>query len=306
MKHGADWYKREPRAMIDAKRAAKLTPLQAAIYDIVIDLIYEGAGETPNAPDYFAVHFAGVTAGEAEEAVAHLIAIEKLLVAGKCLTQSRAKREAKSKQNLRDLRSKAGKIGGKKSGEARRNNDFEASASTLLAVEKSRVDDKAKVRGPNGPPMSASADLLGDDPPPDLRRDVSRETIKRALDEFAAMAAAVGISIPRELTAKRKQAVGARIREHGEPAWAEALLKIRSSAFLRGEGGRDSWRGADIDWLTRPANFTIVLEGKYDDKGARASADIGKSTGVVDDIRELIDQAKAADDARTGALRRDG
>ncbi len=45
MKRSLDWYKREPCAIIDAKRAARMTCRQAAVFDLVPDLIYEGGGE---------------------------------------------------------------------------------------------------------------------------------------------------------------------------------------------------------------------------------------------------------------------
>jgi len=108
MKRGTEWYKREPRAMLDAKREAKMTPIQAAIYDVAIDLIYDGAGETPNDPMYFAAHFSGVSAEIAEAAINDLVGMKKLISDGKFLTQKRAKIEAKSKQSLREVRSKAG------------------------------------------------------------------------------------------------------------------------------------------------------------------------------------------------------
>lgn len=68
------------------------------------------------------------------------------------------------------------------------------------------------------------------------------------------------------LTDTRKKAVLARIAEHGDDALRVALEAPRSSKFLRGEGGRDSWNGATFDWLIAPKNFAKVIEGNYADK----------------------------------------
>ena len=45
MKRSLDWYNREPRAIINAKPAARMTCRQAAGFDLVPDLIYEGGDE---------------------------------------------------------------------------------------------------------------------------------------------------------------------------------------------------------------------------------------------------------------------
>ena len=305
MKHGADWYKREPRSMIDAKRAAKMTPLQACIYDLVIDLIYEGAGETPNDPQYFAAHFRGVTEAEAAQAVSDLCAMpRKLVVVGDCLTNQRAKIQAKTKEGLSTIRSKAGSEGGKKSAEARRNKRLQANGSNLLAAEEIRGEEIRKESvGPNGP-MSArqgDADLLGDSPPP----DVSRGTIQDAYDAFVAMAKTIpGFPVPSELNEKRRRSIGARLEAHGVEGWQKALDKIPASPFLRGETGRDSWGGADLDWLIRPSNFPKVIEGKYDGNGDRKNGHghNGKAPGMVDDFRAASAIAARIDAERAGRL----
>jgi len=111
---------------------------------------------------------------------------------------------------------------------------------------------------PDGEPMSArpgETDLLGE-------QISNSPDVVAAFSDYCATAKIVGLPVP-ILTAKRRKAIGARLREHGSGAWATALEKIRSSPFLRGETGRDSWRGADLDWLIRPNNFPKVVEGKY-------------------------------------------
>lgn len=119
MDRGLDWYKRDPRSMIDAKRAANdsngMTMAQAAVYDLVTDLIYEGAGETPNNPKYFASHFSDMSTRAARLSVEFLLGIGKLETNEKgFLSNSRAKVEAKARQTLSETRANAGQKGGKK------------------------------------------------------------------------------------------------------------------------------------------------------------------------------------------------
>ena len=64
------------------------------------------------------------------------------------------------------------------------------------------------------------------------------------------------------MTDKRKQAVNARMREHGREAVFAMITKAGQSRFLSGQNGR-GW-SADFDWIFKPTNFVKVLEGKYD------------------------------------------
>lgn len=66
------------------------------------------------------------------------------------------------------------------------------------------------------------------------------------------------------LTDKRKQAINARKREHGEQAVFAMLKNAGQSAFLAGQNTR-GWC-ADFDWLFKPTNFVKVLENKYGNK----------------------------------------
>ena len=71
----------------------------------------------------------------------------------------------------------------------------------------------------------------------------------------------VGLPKVRAVTPKRKQAVLARIREHGREAALEMIDQASASAFLSGQNAR-GWV-ADFGWLFRPENFVKVYEGKF-------------------------------------------
>lgn len=73
-----------------------------------------------------------------------------------------------------------------------------------------------------------------------------------------------GITPIRGISGKRRDALRARIREHGEEGVLQAIEKIKESAFLRGQGDR-GWV-INFDWFVKPSNFQKVLEGTYTDK----------------------------------------
>lgn len=66
------------------------------------------------------------------------------------------------------------------------------------------------------------------------------------------------------LTDKRREAVYARLREHGREAVFDVIRAAGRSSFLAGQNTRE-WT-ADFDWIFRPVNFVKVLEGKYENK----------------------------------------
>lgn len=64
------------------------------------------------------------------------------------------------------------------------------------------------------------------------------------------------------MSPKRQQALGARIREHGEAAVYTVVDKTAASHFLNGRNKR-GWK-ANFDWVMGPEHFVRVLEGHYD------------------------------------------
>ena len=154
MDRGLDWYKRDPRAMIDAKRSANdsrgMSILQAATYDLITDLIYEGAGETPNNPRYIASHFADMSDRGARLAIKFLIETGKLEVNERgFLTNSRAQKHAKSRSEVSQKRAKAGSAGGQASAKARKKSNKiketpQANASSKIQAEKEKIREEEK------------------------------------------------------------------------------------------------------------------------------------------------------------------
>lgn len=65
----------------------------------------------------------------------------------------------------------------------------------------------------------------------------------------------------------RKGYINARFSEYGVEKITEVLRRAGQSDFLNGKNDK-AWK-ADFEWLMRPQNFLKVLEGKYENKGAK-------------------------------------
>lgn len=70
---------------------------------------------------------------------------------------------------------------------------------------------------------------------------------------------------------KRREAVRARIRQHGKEAFMLAIKRATQSDFLKGQNDRQ-WK-MTFDWLIKPNNFIKVLEGNYDNRTSNIAGD---------------------------------
>lgn len=90
------------------------------------------------------------------------------------------------------------------------------------------------------------------------------DDVAEAVAAFNDMAARHGISQVQKMTDTRRKALRGRLKDCGGiEGWRMALSKIEASDFLTGRS-RD-WR-CDFDWTTKPANFTKLMEGNYDNR----------------------------------------
>jgi hypothetical protein len=162
VKHGLDWYKREPRPFLDGIRSARLTAREVAVYTVVLDLIYEGSGRTPNAPKYVAGYLDDMGSAAVRVCIARLIELGKLDVDGDYLTNKRAQTEVKTRENRSISAAVSGRIGGISSGVSRRKaaetleND-EANASVSLEAKRREDIEKSPPLPPKGGAKGAKA-----------------------------------------------------------------------------------------------------------------------------------------------------
>jgi hypothetical protein len=142
VKHGAEWYKREPVAYLGGVQG--LTAKEHAVYSVVLDLIYQHGGAVNNDPAWFAGWISDMGPASVRKAILGLIGRKKLVLSGDQLTNERATIQAKTKENLRETRAESGSIGGINSGKSRaaakENNDL-GQANGSPREEKTREDN---------------------------------------------------------------------------------------------------------------------------------------------------------------------
>jgi uncharacterized protein YdaU (DUF1376 family) len=117
MKHGTDWYKREPMAYLGGVQG--MSAKEHAVYSIIIDLIYQHGGSVNDDPAWFAGWISDMGSAAVRKVIESLIGRGKLIREGNKITNKRAKFEAQTKENLRETRAKYGQKGGVQSGEYR-------------------------------------------------------------------------------------------------------------------------------------------------------------------------------------------
>lgn len=289
MKDGADWYKRHPNRYLGG--VVGLTSKQHCVYSLILDMLYAHGGEIRNDPSWIAGWISDMGSAAVRNTLRELFEMGKLIENEGKITEKHAKNEAKTKENLSENARKAGQIGGKKSGEVRKNKalceaDDDEKRSRLDKIREDKKEKKDSPLPPKGggeddPPKLA---LLAPEPP-DETNQVFQEYQKLAVD--------LGIPAPRTLDVDRKKAIRARVSEHGPGSIKVAFAAIRASPFLRGETGRDGWKGVTMDWLFKPKNYRKVIEGNYAERSAsQESAAIARASatgggGRIEDIASI-------------------
>jgi hypothetical protein len=81
------------------------------------------------------------------------------------------------------------------------------------------------------------------------------------------------------MTESRRQKVKAIISKHGKEKIMLVFDKIRQSDFLMGNN-KNGWH-CDFDWIFNPNNFIKILEGNYDNHGAKNQKDNDDSGDVI-------------------------
>ena len=105
-----------------------------------------------------------------------------------------------------------------------------------------------------------------------------------AMQIFADQAKSSGWSVPQKLTDVRRRAIVARIKDAGGiEGWRVAIEKAAASGFI----SQSTFFG--LDWMVKPANFTKLMEGNYDNRqnGAGSARDAARA----DTERQIFDAA---------------
>lgn len=257
MDRGLEWYKRDPIKFLDGVQG--MGPELIGAYAVIVDLLYARAGKTPR-DDRHLSGVLGCSMRKAKSLTDKLIETGKITVHDGFITNSRASRQSKSRWELSETRAEAGRRGGEKSGEVRKNNSLtEANASSKTQADKIRED---KIReSPSDSSIQAipdQPDLLPDTPP-------KTEDHVEAFGIFQSMAKRAGLPVPAKLSSARKTKLKARLRDcDGIEGWEIACQKVEASGFCTGQTG---WV-ADLDFMLQESSFTKIMEGSYDNRNS--------------------------------------
>src|SRR5690606_15607023 len=85
------------------------------------------------------------------------------------------------------------------------------------------------------------------------------DEVRDAFTRWNELAKRVGLPVARTLDGGRPRQIGARLKDGGLEAWAQALLAVEQSKHCRGENDR-GWR-ADLDFICQPKSWRRLLEG---------------------------------------------
>jgi|GEM_PF-6284728 len=108
---------------------------------------------------------------------------------------------------------------------------------------------------------------------PEVSPDAEPDLTSEAAERFNALAKDLSVPLVQKLTASRRAALRARIKDCGGlDGWDIALGKVRESPFLSGQ--KTDFR-ITFDWLVKAANFVKVMEGNYDRDDRKPPPDDG-------------------------------
>lgn len=170
MKQGADWYKREPLAYLGSVQG--MSSKHHAVFSVVLDLIYVHGGAINNDAGWVAGWISDMGAASVRRVIQDLVAMEKLEIDGNQITEIRAKTEAKTKKELREINSNSGRIGGINSGKSRRGLNDNSDLDKAVGSSEKQADKIREDYTPLTPPDGAvQATLFGDQDPPETPPD---------------------------------------------------------------------------------------------------------------------------------------
>lgn len=94
---------------------------------------------------------------------------------------------------------------------------------------------------------------------------------KRIVDKWNTLSD-LGIKSLRSITpgSKREKNLKARLKEFGEDSFDEVVDHIQHSKYLQGKV--NGWI-VDFDWAVLPSNYQKILDGKYDDREEKKTAE---------------------------------
>lgn len=177
------------------------------------------------------------------------------------LVNRRVLEEVRSGELLAEVRRKSGRSGGQQSGISRAMSNEnkapgEANASNSLLY--ARASSESDISSGSKEPSDIGASLTLIAPP--------RDRVREAVEAWNATAVRQGWAKVAKLTPARRQAVAARLREHGLETWVAMIERATRLEWVndpsRRSPGHRNWQ-PHIDWFAKASTFLKLLEGAY-------------------------------------------
>jgi uncharacterized protein YdaU (DUF1376 family) len=237
------YYKRFPRDFLEATIGFSLE-LKGA-YTIVLDLIYMRGGRLPDDPQYIAGQL-GCSVRKWNSLRAELVSLGKLNVENGLISNFRADVLLEETRSFREKQAE------------NRSHPNKNSGLQPPKADHLEPDTEEEVRE-----TVAKATVVPAAPKPE---NVDYIRADRAFQLFVQAAHRQPCwSVPEAINKTRRASLIARVREVGLDGWERAIQRAEQSPFLTGRAGEKPFALA-LDWMLKPANFTKIVEGNYDDR----------------------------------------
>ncbi|WP_406646904.1 YdaU family protein [Aliisedimentitalea scapharcae] len=277
--NGLPYYKAYPRDFIEGTIGMPFEVKCA--YRVVLDLIYMQGGELPD-DDRYISGLLGCSIRKWKSIRQTLIDGGKITVSGEFLSNKRAVSELETLSKLQDKKRENA------SGPRKNNN--------LAKRQLSHTEPEPEPYKNKDTDVSLS-DQKSDPPKSNAENCQTSE----AVSAYNIAANHVGWPKVQKLTASRSRSLRARLKECGGiEGWKNALRSAAKSDFLCGRS-QNNWTGFCFDWLVKPANFTKLIEGNYDNRPDRSpSPSNGRSNSAHGSLLDGFAACAHSDDAGGG------
>ena len=225
-----------------------LSAQEIGVYTMILCRIYESSGPLEYNPLRLAT-YCGMRQATFDKVLVRLVDLDKLQMDCGMISNARADIEISKRANDLKSNSKAGKA----SAEKRQQNQRHEATDVQQAFNHTDTDTDTDTEEGLGKPNLGKPD-----------------NSQACFDHFNAVAINAGWPKVQKVTKSRKAALVQRMADvGGREAWCAAIDRAALSPLLTGRNGL-GW-SADFDWLSRPANFTKLMEGNYDPRIANGS-----------------------------------
>lgn len=148
MKNGLMWYKCYPVDYLGGVHG--LTAKEQAVYSILLNLMYQHGGSVLDNPKHVAGFISDMGTAAVRNAICKLVEKGKVLREGNALTNSRVKKEAKTRENVRKTAENPENFSLKSASGAMDFNDLDWRDTNLRTKQKNKKQNSAQVVGLSG------------------------------------------------------------------------------------------------------------------------------------------------------------